>query len=185
MKTKLFYLGLCAMMAFASCSKDDDKPAEEPKPTEPKVVLSENFDTATEGTATDACGTVWTGSDNFPDGSIVKTYHAAKMVKAGTKDGAGYIETKVLDLSAHNGAVTIKFKVKGWYKDAKMVVTMGEETQTIDIAADKAATELIAKEIKFTKGTKTSKIKFETGKVMFNGVEQVSRFFIDDLEVIN
>lgn len=44
MKTKLFALGLCAMVAFASCSKDDDAPA-----IKGAVQLSENFDLGTTG----------------------------------------------------------------------------------------------------------------------------------------
>ena len=44
MKTKLFALGLCAMVAFASCSKDDDAPA-----IRGAVQLSENFDLGTTG----------------------------------------------------------------------------------------------------------------------------------------
>lgn len=180
---KLFALSLIALVAFSSCSKDDDK--ETPNPSGPQVVLAEDFASATKGTVDNAGGDLWVGNVNFPAESIAMAYEAAGMVKIASSKAAGYLETKTLDLSANNGAVTIKFKVKGWYADAKMIVSMGEETQTIDIKADKAATTLEEKEVKFTKGTKTSKIKFATGTVIFNGAEQISRFFIDDIQVIN
>lgn len=44
MKTKLFALGLCAVVAFASCSKDDDAPV-----IKGAVQLTENFDLGTTG----------------------------------------------------------------------------------------------------------------------------------------
>ena len=40
MKTKLFALGLCAVVAFASCSKDDDKV----EPVRGAKQLSETFE---------------------------------------------------------------------------------------------------------------------------------------------
>jgi hypothetical protein len=188
MKTKLFYLGLCAMMAFASCSKDDDKPAEQ-KPTEPKAVLTEDFASATKGAANgDNSGDLWTGNDNFPGTGVIKTYQTLGSVKLGTSTAAGSIETKELDLSGNNGVVTVKFKVKGWYANAKLTVSMGDEKQDVDIVADKTATVLEEKTVTFKKGTKTSKIKFETPMTAKSATDATLvpvRFFIDDIQVIN
>ncbi|WP_320053440.1 hypothetical protein [uncultured Acetobacteroides sp.] len=184
MKTKLFVLGLCAMAAFASCSKDDDN--DSPKTTEPKVVITEDFATATKGTATDAGADLWTATDNFPTATLV--YQAAGAVKLGTSSKAGSLETKALDLSANTGKVTVKFKVKGWYANAKLTVSMGDETQSVDVVADKSATTLEEKTVTFTKGTATSKIKFETPMVAKSSTDATLvpvRFFIDDIQVIN
>lgn len=54
MKTKLFALGLCAVVAFASCSKDDDK---EQAKLKGALTLSESF-TAKQGTSAEKNG--WT-----------------------------------------------------------------------------------------------------------------------------
>jgi len=187
----LFAIGLCAMVALASCSKDDDAavtpPA--PKPSEPKVVITEDFATVTKG-AIDGfdSGESWLGNDNFPAVSVLKTYQTLGTVKLGTSKLAGSIETKELDLSANSGVVTIKFKVKGWDANAKVTVSMGDETKDVDIVVDKAAAALEEKTVTFTKGTKTSKIKFATPMVAKSATDPAlvpSRFFIDDIQVIN
>jgi DNA-binding protein YbaB len=184
----LFAIGLCAMVALASCSKDDDAavtpPA--PKPSEPKVVVTEDFATATKGTVVDAGADLWVANENFT--TVVSTYQALGSVKVGSSSKAGSIETKELDLSANSGVVTIKFKVKGWYANAKVTVSMGDETKDVDILADKAAAALEEKTVTFTKGTKASKIKFTTPMVAKSATDATLipvRFFIDDIQVIN
>jgi hypothetical protein len=182
----LFAIGLCAMVALASCSKDNDIDIPVEIKTTPKEVVNEDFASATKGTATDAGADLWVANDKFT--TVVSTYQALGSVKLGSSSKVGSIETKELDLSANSGVVTITFKVKGWYANGKVTVIMGDEKKDVDFVADKAAATLEEKLVVFTKGTKTSKIKFETPMVAKSATDATLipvRCFIDDVKVLN
>jgi hypothetical protein len=151
-------------------------------PSTGKTILSEDFASASAGAANgDNSGTLWTPNGNIT--AMDKVYQTAGSVKVGTSSGAGYIETKALDLSGNKGTFTVKMKVKGWFSPAQAIVTVNGVKQEVAITAAKDATSLEEKTLTFTNGTASTVIRFETGKTTYNGKEQNSRFFIDDVVI--
>lgn len=149
-----------------------------------KTLLSEDFATAAAGTAADASGTLWTPNANFL--AMDKAYQAAGSIKLGSSSAAGYLETKVLDLSANSGKFTVKFKVKGWYANGKVIVTVNGQSQEVTFTADKAATVLEEKSITFTNGNASTKVKFEQAMVAKSATDPTLvpvRYFIDDVTI--
>lgn len=151
-------------------------------PSTGKTILSEDFASASAGDASGKdSGTPWAPNANIT--AMDKVYQTAGSVKLGTSSGAGYIETKALDLSGNKGTFTVKMKVKGWFSPAQAVVTVNGVKQEVAITAAKDATSLDEKTLTFTNGTASTIIRFETGKTTYNGKEQNSRFFIDDIVI--
>jgi hypothetical protein len=94
----------------------------------------------------------------------------------GTKDLAGSITSKSLDLSASGGAFTVSFDVKGWTTvEGQIKVTVGSlATQTVTYTATISSTSYETKTLNFTGGQANSTVKIET---------TASRAFIDNVIV--
>jgi len=96
----------------------------------------------------------------------------------GTKDLAGSITSKSLDLSASGGAFTVSFDVKGWTTvEGQIKVTVGSlAPQTVTYAATMASTSYETKTLNFTGGQANSTVKIETTE---------KRAFIDNVMVVS
>jgi hypothetical protein len=142
-------------------------------------LLSEGFASLTTGgdtTTSSPSNTEITSNltPNFPTSSAA--YSAGGKVKLGTKDLAGSITSKSLDLSASGGAFTVSFDVKGWTTvEGQIKVTVGSlATQTVTYTATISSTSYETKTLNFTGGQANSTVKIET---------TASRAFIDNVIV--
>ena len=142
-------------------------------------LLSEGFASLTTGgdtTTSSPSSTEITSNltPNFPTSSAA--YSAGGKVKLGTKDLAGSITSKSLDLSASGGAFTVSFDVKGWTTvEGQIKVTVGSlATQTVTYTAIISSTSYETKTLNFTGGQANSTVKIET---------TASRAFIDNVIV--
>jgi hypothetical protein len=142
-------------------------------------LLSEDFASLTTGgdtTTSSPSSTEITSNltPNFPTSSAA--YRAGGKVKLGTKDLAGSITSKSLDLSASGGAFTVSFDVKGWTTvEGQIKVTVGSlATQTVTYTATISSTSYETKTLNFTGGQANSTVKIET---------TASRAFIDNVIV--
>ena len=111
---------------------------------------------------------------NFP--TSVDAYSAGGKVKLGTKDLAGSITSKTLDLSANGGVFSVSFGVKGWTTvEGSIKVTVGSlAPQTASYTATITSASYETKTLNFTGGQANSTVKIET---------TANRAFIDNVIV--
>jgi hypothetical protein len=143
------------------------------------AILSEDFASASAGTATEAGSSKWTGNENFP--TVETVYQAGGSVKLGSSKGAATMQTKALDLSANDGKFTVSFKVKGWYADNKTVIiaVSGMDEKTVSFESTGKAGDLVSVSESFTGGAANSTITIKTDAADGKTV----RVFIDDFKV--
>ena len=142
-------------------------------------LLSEDFASLTTGGDTTTSSPSTTEitlnlTPNFP--ASVAAFKAGGKVKLGTKNLAGSITSKALDLSTNGGAFTVSFDVKGWTNvegDIKVTVT-SLAPQTVTYTATMSATSYETKTLNFTGGQANSTVKIET---------TAGRAFIDNVIV--
>ena len=142
-------------------------------------LLSEDFASLTTGGDTTTSSPSTTEitlnlTPNFP--TSVAAFKAGGKVKLGTKDLAGSITSKALDLSANGGVFTVSFDVKGWTTvEGQIKVTVGSlAPQTVAYTATISSTSYETKTLSFTGGLANSTVKIET---------TANRAFIDNVIV--
>jgi hypothetical protein len=139
--------------------------------------LSEDFTTLTVGsnTSTSGGGSSWNGNENFPSTSTA--YNAAGAVKLGGTSSGGSITSKTLDLSANNGNVTVKVKVKGWTTvESDLKIKVGNVEKIVPYTAVMAN---VFEEVTATfpnAGTVSSTVTITSA---------TKRLFIDEIKVYN
>lgn len=142
------------------------------------TILSEDFASITAGDATNASGTLLTGTSltTFPTIDATKpVYAAGGTVKFGSSSKAGSLTSKPLDLSVNGGTIKVSFRIKGWSAAGSINVTVGAETKTVSYTANQFD-EFENVTLTFTGCTANSTVKFETPTTAY-------RAFIDDVHI--
>lgn len=139
--------------------------------------LEEDFATISTGEniSTSGSGTAWSGNANFP--SLTSAYRAGGAVKLGGAGNGGSITSKVLDLSANSGSVTVKAKVKGWTTvESELKIKVGDVEKVVPYTAVMAN---VFEEVTVTfpnAGTATSTVVISSA---------TKRVFVDDVKIYN
>ena len=148
------------------------------KPTATETLkLSEDFASVISGNSTSTSGSSsdWGGNDNFPKVSVASK--AGGAVKLGDGSNSGYITSKTLDLSANNGNVTVKVKVKGWTSvESDLKIKVGSVEKVVPYTAIMSTA---FEEVTATfpgAGTATSTVTMTSA---------TKRLFVDEIRVLN
>jgi len=98
--------------------------------------LDEDFASITTGdnNSTGGSGSAWSGNANFP--ALASASRAGGAVKLGGSGNGGNITSKVLDLSANGGRVTVKARVKGWTTiESELKIKVGDTEKVVPYTA--------------------------------------------------